>query len=217
MKKTRTIFAIAAGISLMGVAIAQAGDITESRDLSAFDKITIDNMGVGLDVRVGENFSVTLKGTEKWAKKIFTSVDGDTLVIERKDKSSTAKQISSDNRVIVTMPEFSALTVNGAVDANLSGIEGRKIDFKINGASNIKVSGKCAKLDITLNGASNFEGRKLKCEDVTVRINGVGNVEAFGAQSADLTINGMGNIDFYGNPKEIDKDKGWFSNITIHK
>ncbi len=129
----------------------------------------------------------------------------------------TAKQISTDNRVIVTMPVFSGLTVNGAVDANLSGIEGRKINFKINGASNIEATGTCGKLGITVNGASNFEGRKLECEDVTVRINGIGNVEAFGAQSADLTINGMGNIDFYGNPKEIDKDKGWFSNITIHK
>ncbi|VAW03734.1 hypothetical protein MNBD_ALPHA01-1610, partial [hydrothermal vent metagenome] len=30
-------------------------------------------------------------------------------------------------------------------------------------------------------------------------------------------INGFGNIDLYGNPKEINKDKSWFSNITVHK
>jgi hypothetical protein len=32
----------------------------------------------------------------------------------------------------------------------------------------------------------------------------------------DADISGMGNIEIYGNPDEVTKSDGWFSNITIH-
>lgn len=201
---------------MMVVAIAQARDVEESRDLSSFEKIIIENTGVGLDVTVGKDFSVTLKGSEKWLKNITTNIKGDALVIGRADKKNKSVNIDSDNRVIITMPKFTGLEVNGAVDAEISGIDSENLDFEVNGAGNIEVTGKCGELNIEVNGAGNFEGEDLKCEDITVEINGAGNVEVYGSKSADLEINGMGNIDVYGNPKDIDKDKNWFSNITIH-
>lgn len=217
MKKAVSIFAITAGFSLMGLAIAQAGDVTERRDLSSFERIVIDSTGVGLDVMVGKEFSVTLKGSEKWIRKVTTNVEHNALVIGRTDKEDKSVHFDSDNRVIVTMPKFTGLEVDGAVDADISAVDSEKLEFEINGAGNIEIKGKCGKLSIDLNGAGNFEGEHLKCEDVRVEINGAGNVEVYGSESADLEINGIGNIDLYGNPKEINKDSGWFSNITVHK
>ncbi len=215
MKKTASMIAITAGFSLMGVAIAQAGDVTESRDHSSFERIIIDDAGVGIDVIVGGDFSVTVRGSEKWVDRITTTVDHDALVISRKEKKTV--NFGSDNRIIITMPSFTGLEVEGAVDADISGVDGEKLDFEIDGAGNIEIKGKCGRLKVDINGAGNFEGRDLKCEDVRIKINGAGNVKAYGSKSADLEINGFGNIDLYGKPKEINKDKSWFSNITIHK
>ena len=221
MKKTVSIAAVVAGFGLMGVigaqGIALAGDVTETRDHASFEKIVIEDTGVGLDVRVGEDFSVTLKGPDSWADKITTKVVGNALVIGQIKKKKKSINIDSDHRVIITLPKFTGLEVNGAVDADITGVDSENLKFEINGAGNIEIEGTCGTLDIDLNGAGNFEGEDLKCEEVNVEINGAGNVEVYGSQSADLEINGMGNIDLYGNPKHINKDKSWFSNITIHK
>ncbi len=216
MKKTVSTIAIATGFSLMGVAIAQAGDITEKRDLSSFEKIIIDDTAVGIDVMVGEDFSVTLEGPEKWVKRITAHVEDNAIIFSRTNKKKKTINIDSDNRVIITMPKFTALEVNGAVDAKIEGVDSEKLDFRVNGAGNIEIKGKCGMLNVSLNGAGNFEGEKLRCKNITVEINGAGNVEAYGSKSANLEINGMGNIDLYGNPEDVSKNKSWFSNITIH-
>lgn len=218
MKKTVSTIAIAAGFSVMGLAIAQAKDVSISHDLTSFDKIIIENTGVGIDVKVGKAFSVTMNGSEKWANKIILAVEGNALVISQKDRrKNRSMNIDSDDRIIITMPEFTGLDVKGAVDADISGVDSDELEFEINGAGNIEIEGKCGSLNVELNGAGNFEGPDLKCENVTIEINGAGNVEAYGSKSADLEINGIGNIDLYGNPKNVSKDSGWFSNITIHK
>ncbi|PCI33470.1 MAG: hypothetical protein COB54_03990 [Alphaproteobacteria bacterium] len=220
MRKTVSIAALVAGFSLLGMIgaldVALAKDITESRDLSSFEKIIIADTGVGLDVRVGKAFSVTLRGPEKWLSKITTRVEDNALVIGHLKKKKKSVNIDSDNRVIITMPKFTGLEVNGAVDADITGVDSENLTFEINGAGNIEIDGTCVTLNIDLNGAGNFEGEDLKCEDVKVEINGAGNVEVYGSNSADLEINGMGNIDLYGDPKDVSKEKSWFSNITIH-
>jgi len=216
MKKILLIVVIAAGFNLMQGAILQAKDITESRDLSAFNKIAVEGAEASLKVTVGGDFSVTLSGEDDWMGKIFTRVEEGTLIISRKNKNKNI-HFTSDNKIIITMPKFTGLEINGAVDAHISHIDSDKLSFEVNGAGNINVSGKCAKLNVTLNGAANFEGEKLICEDVNAVINGVGNIETYGSKTADLTINGMGNIDLYGNPEKVTKDKSLFSNITIHK
>ncbi|MBL4801037.1 MAG: DUF2807 domain-containing protein [Emcibacter sp.] len=216
MKTTGSKIAIAAGFSLLALAMAQAGDVTEGRDLRAFEKIIIDGVGIELDVDVGKDFSVLLKGSEKWLGRITTKVEDNTLVIARKDGKKNIFNFDSDNLVIITMPKFLALEVNGAVDADISGVDSENLLFGINGAGNIEVDGICGQLTVELNGAANFEGEDLKCEDIKISINGAGNVETYASKSADLDINGVGNIDLYGNPKVITQDKSWFSNIEIH-
>ena len=220
MKTIISKTALVAGLSLMGLVGAQdislAKEATESRDLSAFEKIIIVDTGVGLDVRIGKDFSVILKGSEGWLKKITTKVEHNALVIGHIKKKNKSVNIDSDNRVIITMPKFTGLKVNGAVDADIKDVDSEDLEFEINGAGNIEIDGTCVTLSIDLNGAGNFEGQDLKCENVRIEINGAGNVEVYGSKSADLDINGMGNIDLYGNPKDVKKDKSWFSNITIH-
>lgn len=217
MKKIISIMAIAMVIGGANVAALQAGEVTEKRDLSSFDNIIIDDAGVSIDVEVGKDYSITLKGAEKWIKRIVMTVRDDALVISMTEKKKKKINWNSDNKIMITLPQFTGLKVEGAVDADIMGIDSEKVNFELDGAGNIVVRGKCGSLKVEIDGAGNFEGRQLECENVKVDIDGAGNVEAYGSQSADLDISGFGNIDLYGNPKNVKKDKGLFSNITIHK
>lgn len=217
MKRTGSALAIAASFSLMGLGIAQAGDVMEIRPHVSFDKIIIDDTGVAIDVKVGKDFSVILRGSEKWISRMTTKTVGNALVIGEKNGKMIFTTLGDDNLIIITMPKFTALQVEGAVDAAISGVDSEKLGFELNGAGNIEVEGSCGALTVEMNGAGNFSGEDLKCENVKIAINGAGNVEVYGSETADLDINGMGNIDLYGNPKKVTKDKSWFSNITLHE
>ena len=84
MKKTGPIMAIAVGLSLMGLALAQAEDVVEVRPHTSFEEIVIDDTGVGIDVNVGKAFSVILKGSETWVGRVTTIVVDNALVIGQK-------------------------------------------------------------------------------------------------------------------------------------
>jgi len=217
MQKTILTGIIATTFGLIIPITAQAGTVTNSRDVTSFNNIVIKNTGLGLDITVGRKFSVTVKGTQRWVDGLMTAVKGNALIISQKNKKQRRLNSDSDNRIIITMPQFTGLKVNGTVDATISGIDSNKVIFEVSGAGNIKAAGRCGDLKVGLNGAGNFAGRLLKCQNVNISINGAGNVATFGAKSADLDINGFGNIDLYGQPTKIKQDKSWFSNITIHK
>lgn len=217
MKKSFSIIAMMVGLQGANMTAAQAGDMTEVRPHSSFDHILVDDTSVSLEVTVGKDFSVTLKGSEKWIKRISTTVEEGTLIIGHVDKKKKKMNFGTDYVIVITMPIFTGLDVNGAVDADISGVESDELDFELNGAGNIEVKGTCGSLTVGLNGAGNFEGGDLKCENVTAQINGAGNIEAYGSSSADLEINGVGNIDIYGQPAKVNETKSWFSNITVHE
>lgn len=216
MKKPLLIMAMMVAGQGTSLAADNAKDMTEVRSHTGFDHIVIEDTSASLEIQVGKEFSVTLEGSEKWIKRTTTSVTKGSLVIGPVDKKKKTINYKSNHLIVITMPAFTGLDVNGAVEADIAGVESDELSFELNGAGHIEVRGTCGRLNVALNGAGNFEGGRLKCEDVTAQINGAGNIEAYGSKSADVEINGVGNIDIYGQPSKVTEEKSWFSNITIH-
>ncbi|MCF8473150.1 MAG: DUF2807 domain-containing protein [Emcibacter sp.] len=193
-----------------------AEDITESRDLSSFDRIRV-NGALEVDVKAGQDFSVTLKGNQKEIAKMTMRVEDHTLIIESDEDNDVITIFDPDIHMTITMPEFKGLEMNGMGSINIKNVNSKKVVLGVNGTSDIEVSGSCTELAVHSNGASNIKARNLKCDHTKIKINGIGNVDTYGSKSADLQINGIGKIDLYGNPQEIKQDKNWLSRITVHK
>jgi len=196
---------------------AFADEIKVSHDLEGFDQIRIDNIGIELDVSVGDDFEIEVEGEEELVNSLLLKVRGDKLVLYRDDDKNIWDKGANDSpKVIISMPTFTGFDLRGAVDAHIEGIDSDEVEFDLKGAGNIELEGRCKWLIIDLKGAGNVEARDLKCEEVDVDLKGAGNIEVYASEKVSAEIKGMGNIDVYGSPKDVTKSDGWFSNISIH-
>ncbi len=196
-------------------AIAQ--DVSVTHDLDDFDQIRLDNVGIQLEVEVGEDFSIEVSGDEELVETLLLKVRGDKLVIYRDDDHKVWDGRGNDAPLVqVSMPSFTGFDLRGAVDAEINGVDSDEVEFDLKGAGNIEVEGKCRWLIIDLKGAGNVEADDLICEEVDVTLKGAGNIEVHASKRVDADIDGMGNIDVYGDPEEVEKDDGWLSHISIH-
>lgn len=186
-------------------------------DLIGFNEIRIDELGLELDVTVGEDFKIEVEGDEEILDHLLMKVRGEKLVIYKDGgKKVWGHSGNSSPHVIISMPKFIGLELRGAIDAEIKGIDSDEVEFDIKGAGNIELEGKCNWLIIDLKGAGNIEADELICKEVDVVLKGAGNIEVYASEKVDAAIKGMGNIDVYGNPEDVTTDYGWFSNISIH-
>lgn len=101
-------------------------------------------------------------------------------------------------KVVISSPTLKAIELNGAVEFNaFNGLGTEDIDVTLNGASDLGITGLTARnVSLTANGAAGMEVWNIKCKKLVVCINGAGGCELSGtADSADLTVNGVGSID----------------------
>ncbi len=211
MKKTLLLAGVVVPALMGGVVLADE-KVTEQRDLGGFTKIRI-HTAAALEVVVGKDFAVEVSAPEKKLDNLVTTVEGDTLIVEYEEEEFHMKEAA---HIRVHMPEFVALDVSGAVEADIENLQSPEFDVEVNGASSIEIDGSCGRLTVELSGASNFEGRKLECEVVRVELNGAGNVEVYASREVEVDVNGVGNVDIYGKPEKVHTDESFFSNIDIH-
>ncbi|MDG1438089.1 MAG: DUF2807 domain-containing protein [Emcibacteraceae bacterium] len=194
-----------------------ADEKTIEFDLTDFNEIRIDEVGLELDVTVGEDFKVEVIGEDELLDHLLMRVRRGKLVIYKDGgKSIWDHSGNSSPHVIISMPEFNGLELRGAIDADIKGVDSDEVEFDIKGAGHIVIEGKCNWLNIDFKGAGNIEADKLKCKKVDVDLKGAGNIEVYASEKVDADIKGMGNIEVYGNPEDVTTDGGWFSNISIH-
>lgn len=204
-------------VLMIGLSPIKADEITVKRDLQGFDKIRIDEVGIEIDVMVGEDYSIEIEGEEEIVDHLLMRVRGEKLVIYKDGDKKIWDRAGTDSpKVTITMPKFTGLDLRGAVDADIKGVDSEEVEFDLKGAGNIEVEGKCGWLILDFKGAGNIEAEDLQCRQVEVDLKGAGNIEIFASEKVDADISGMGNIEVYGNPDEVTKNDGWFSNITIH-
>lgn len=217
MAKIFSAFIVFISILMIGLSPIKADEITVKRDLQGFDKIRIDEVGIEIDVIVGEDYSIEIEGEEEFIDHLLMRVRGEKLVIYKDGDKKIWDRAGTDSpKVTITMPKFTGLDLRGAVDADIKGIDSEEVEFDLKGAGNIEVEGKCGWLILDFKGAGNIEAEDLQCKQVEVDLKGAGNIEVFASEKVDADISGMGNIEIYGNPDEVTKNDGWFSNITVH-
>ncbi|MEZ5758448.1 MAG: DUF2807 domain-containing protein [Emcibacteraceae bacterium] len=203
--------------SIIFFQLAQADEIKVKHDLKDFSQIRIDNIGVQLDVTVGQKFSVEVEGEEELVNTLLLKVRGKKLVLYRDDDKHIWDKGNNDStKVIISMPEFTGFDLRGAVDAHIKGVDSDEVEFDLKGAGNINIEGKCKWLIVDLKGAGNVDAEDLRCEEADVDLKGAGNISVYASERVSADIKGMGNIDVYGKPKDVTKSDGWFSNISIH-
>lgn len=171
---------------------------TENRNVSAFSNVEVDGaFYVYVECRKKQKLEVS--GDSNILPHIITRIKGDTLQI------TTSKTICPKKllEVKVSADNIEKITASGAVDLSISGVDNNKLDLEIDGAGDIKASGKTRNFRVGVSGSGDLKAKDLKAENVEVSINGAGNAVVYASKKLRAEINGAGDIAYYGNPKEV--------------
>jgi len=211
-----------------------SGDvITEEREVSGFDRITLSGFGQ-VNIEQGDEESLTVRTDDNIMPYIKTEVRGNTLVLDFTD-AAKHKSFDPSNgiRFDLVVKDLSRLDVSGAGDIHVDSLETEKLTIDLSGAGNLEisdltanelvvyvsgagntmVSGQVIGLEVKLSGIGNINASNLETETAILNMSGAGNGTVWVTETLDLNISGLGNVDYYGVPRVIQRITG-FGKVT---
>lgn len=113
-----------------------------------------------------------------------------------------------EDKVEIVLPgrTFRGVTIAGAGDVRMEGIEQAELDLTIAGAGEFNAEGHSDAVKLTIAGAGDARLGKLTTKRLGVTITGAGSAEASPKDDADVTIVGAGKVDLLTRPATHDVD-----------
>lgn len=187
---------------LLTSAFASAAE--QTRPLPAFSAVSTQG-AVNMVVQVGQAQKFVIQGDEKFINSVETRVvDGKLLITFPKNKKNTM-DIDSDAKIIIGMPALRAFHVEGAGSAELNNIAGDSIDIGFQGAGRLVAKGRVKSLKLNAQGVGDVDTKALLAERASVSFEGIGAVKVYASERLDAVVQGMGSLNYYGNPRVVNK------------
>ncbi|VXC67051.1 head GIN domain-containing protein [Sphingomonas sp. AX6] len=203
--------------------VIEAQGSGNARTYSARDFARIELRGADdIEVSTGGDFSVRAEGDAEILDKLEIRIDGDRLIVGRKDRSgwNWGSDDDGDVRILVSMPAIRSgtlagsgdLTINrtqGDFDGELAGsgdmtvgiLQGGRGAFSLAGSGTIAASGQIDRIDLSIAGSGNFDAPGLNAGAADINIAGSGDVRALVNGDASVSILGSGDVDLGANAR----------------
>jgi len=212
--KTAVLAAIVAiGVGAMsnpGAEDESIADPMAMRVVEDFDSIRISGAFKG-SIDVNGEQGVTLTGDGDIEDAVQTRVKGGELQI----KFVKSRHQHGSIWIKVSAKTLEKVTVDGAGNFDITGIDSDEFELKLPGAADIDLSGKCDELTIAISGAATINAKELTCHSAKLKISGSGNIALYADKEVEARISGMGHIDIYGDPDEVEKKVSGLGRIKL--
>lgn len=196
--------------------VVEAQGSGDARSYAARDFAKVELRGSDdVEVSTGGDFSVRAEGDPKILDQLEIRIDGDRLIVGRKDRAGwNWGGDDGDVRILVSMPTIRSgllagsgdLTINratGDFDGNLAGsgdmtigiLQGGRADFSLAGSGTIAASGQIDRFELSIAGSGNFDAPGLTASNAEINIAGAGDVRALVNGNASIAIMGSGDVD----------------------
>ena len=211
--------ALAGSFSWPGNKVSGSGSLQkQTRALAHFDAVELGLPG-HVEVRLGENESVSVETDDNLLPLIDTSVEDGVLKIRTAQPNATLAP--SALRFVVQAKNIERLKVGGSGSISAPGLRGAKLEFAvggsgsieaprlqakavavaIGGSGNFKADGATDQLKIAIGGSGGIDAGRLAADQVKAAIGGSGTAVVWARQTLKASIGGSGDIEYYGDPQ----------------
>ena len=149
-----------------------------------------------IEVVCQKDLSLEVEGDENVLEFVTTEVGNNILRLENRQNFSVSEPV----KVRISVPNLEGLSVNGAGQINIKGMNNDKFEIDSNGAPTITVSGKTKMVDIAANGAGKVDTQNLHATRAVVDARGVARVDLDVSDQLDVEISGPSSVTYNGNP-----------------
>ncbi len=202
--------------------------VSETREVSGFDKIRIDGAGE-LYLTQGDQESLEIEAEDNIIERIQTKVVDGTLVISFDEDFPRLNLIPTRTiRFNLSVIDIEKITVNGAAKVVTKEWQGERLEMNINGAADIdmeqvdlgeldlqldggaecNLSGSAQDVTVRVDGAGSVDLADFKSNNSTVVINGAAEVRLWVTDRLEAEISGAGSVRYYGSPQVSQKVDG---------
>jgi hypothetical protein len=188
---------------------------TEERRLPAFQKV---QLRTSLDVVITEGPTaqtrVTVDGNLQ--PLLTTTVEGDTLIIDTKDRGIDE---SRGSKVELVMPRLAGVAIHGSGDVRVERSSAADtLELAIHGSGDLKFRGSARSVTARIHGSGDMSLGGGKAERLAVEIRGSGNVSAkeLPARDATVSINGSGDTELTATGGELAFEIRGSGDVTWH-
>ncbi len=211
------VFSLA--ICMQGRAIADDDDDPrEVYNLKDFDRIEISGI-YDIEVQNGLDYKIKLSGSQSALLRASVKVENNTLVLGHKRvRGRKNKKLRGRKSItaFISVPDLRAIHVSGVVDGDVRNINTQNFKVSVSGVGDLKLTGKCGRLDADLSGVGDLNAKALVCKAADVSVSGVGDATVYASQSLNARVSGIGDLDCFGSPKQVRKNRTFFSTIRVH-
>jgi hypothetical protein len=181
----------------------------EKRTVPSFNALTISG-AYEVEIVVQKEQSLEIEGDDNLLPLITTEVKGGVLDV------GNSKSFSTKNRLHlrISVPSFDAISSSGASDIVISGVKSDEFSIDISGAGSLQVSGETKSLELKQSGAGEVDAKDLHAAKVNVDSSGAASAEVYASEELRASVSGAGNVNYYGDPKTVNKDVSGAGSIT---
>jgi hypothetical protein len=214
--KILTSLSIALVVGLAGCNLSSADSVkgsgiikTEKRTLAPFYSLEVSCHG-SIQVNTQGKEGLEISGDDNIIPLITTEVNNGILYIR------SSKEYNSRDKLVIAVsaPDLKKFVFSGAGQANLANIKNDRMEITLNGAGSLTASGETKEEDITLSGAGSVDAKNLQAVNAKVSSTGVGSVEIYVTGQLDAKTSGIGEINYYGSPKIVNRQAGGIGKIN---
>lgn len=174
--------------------------VTQQRHVSPFDRVTV-NGNYHVAYSYSPQQSVQVEADRNLLPLIATSVVNGKLIIHKAvDKSVTS---THPVRIKLAGPECVAIHSYGSNVISARGLHGQNFTLKLNGASQVELTGQVESLDVEATGSSGVRADQLAAKQVAVSLRGAGNAEVHADDALSATVGGVGQVMYTGHPRHV--------------
>lgn len=171
---------------------------TETRHMSGFKDLELD-CSADVSFTVAPTTSVTITAPANLIPLLLTKIEGDKLVIKRKEKIEfSVQQLLASNpiKLAITGPSLRSINLQGSGSVHAPGLTGDAIQLTVAGSGEIEASGAIApSVVLNLPGSGEIKLTGIQSKTASISIEGSGAVEAAGqVDHLDSSIAGSGKI-----------------------
>lgn len=217
------------GLTVFGLSACNArlvrgsGDIeVETREISDVDSISLDGLGRVI-ITQGNSESFSIETDDNLLRHIETQVEDGTLTIQwagdtvlqptrgityrvgLRDLNSIQTSGAGDFELDTLTTDRLSVNFSGAGRLTIDNLQTGEVELEISGASEIELAGRADSIRLDLSGLGRFDAADLEGQRVVIDISGGGSARVWAQESLDLSLSGLGEVSYYGNP-EVSQD-----------
>ncbi|MDZ7813776.1 MAG: head GIN domain-containing protein [Ideonella sp.] len=206
-----------------GTMIKGSGKVIEqNRTVSSFNKLRLEG-AFTVEAKPASSVQVSVRADDNLAEMIETVVEGDTLVV--RGKSKTSWRTSSPMLVTVGYTQLQGAELRGSGDLNIHKLQAERFSAVVSGSGDLRLenaqlsslaanlagsgdltaSGSSQQVDANLAGSGDIDLSKLLARHSKVNLAGSGDVNVHASESVEVNLVGSGDVRVWGKPAKVSR------------